>query len=134
MSKRGYHITRYPPFDGISVSSILLNKCVFVLSKDDSTFWCGWVEYVCCKVGTAYDLFLLLSFVRRYLIVKENRITDRFWNNCHKPLCCFCPPICYEKISASKYSIFFRNMTIVIGLFFYVNYSWYNYFLIDKLE
>ena len=35
----------------------------------------------------------------------------------------FLSTYCYEKISASKYSIFFRNMTIVIGLFFYVNYS-----------
>ena len=134
MSKRGYHITRYPPFDGISVSSILLNKCVFVLSKKMIAL-SDVAELNMFVARSAQPMIsLLLSFVRRYLIVKENRITDRFWNNCHKPLCCFCPPICYEKISASKYSIFFRNMTIVIGLFFYVNYSWYNYFLIDKLE
>ena len=52
------------------------------------------------------------------VIVKENRITDpeRIAINHHAV---FVHPFVVKKISVPKYSGFFRNMMIVIGLFLY---------------
>ena len=73
----GYHITRYPPFDGISVSSIfLINVCLFSLKMIALSDVAELNMFVARSAQPMISL--LLSFVRRYLIVKENRITDRF--------------------------------------------------------